>query len=172
MGEGTIQLAQGVGLEIYVRLNTITSSTLVIVVGLGLGVGSQAASNKPHVVAMQCHPLPPAATNKVAAILSKGAEERNLCPAGEYPVRYGDGTALPDDDMSCVHVEPNDDRFAHWAPPPIPLDDPAEARSLLHYLKRVQPCPPGWEMLNVAPPATMPPNKVPPPGLGRSLLGQ
>jgi len=55
---------------------------------------------------------------------------------------------------------------------PIPMDDPAEARSMLHYMKRVRPCPPGEGMLNVGPPATIPPNKVPPPGLGRRLIGK
>ncbi len=98
-----------------------------------------------HPVAdVRCEPLPPAGNAEVAKIYADNLQDLRVCPAGQFPKRYSDGTNLKDGEK-CVPW-PKNFHNVPWAGAK-PIKDTEIAESDVDMLARVSPCPHGsdWE---------------------------
>jgi hypothetical protein len=122
--------------------------------------GQYAAAPEYPVATIRCRPLPPTKGPELSNYLADALQDLSLCPAGQFPMRYGSGKDLGADNTCVAWDKETAARKVpwNWEGFGSPIEDPYSASDWAEGLSKVKPCPPEmdeyWE------------GKPPPRGMG------
>jgi hypothetical protein len=122
------------------RLLDIIVVAALLMIGLGVAPIAFAQQHKEHPVGqVRCEKLPTASTTEIAKIFADELQEPSVCPAGQFPRRYGTGEDIAGR-WKCVKAPPE----SVYTSRDEPVDDPRIAHSVIEASKRVMACPPDF----------------------------
>jgi hypothetical protein len=112
----------------------------------GCSVGQYPARSAFRVKQTLCRPLPPTSGVEATGYLTNALQDLRVCPAGQFPMRYGSGKDLEGDFQGHVYCVPKDPATASeiwdWRYFDRPIKNPYHASYLARLLANGSFCPP------------------------------